>query len=111
MGPNYDPAAGPVGQLAPNQVRQVKAIRAVLRQGAGAAVPKRLKRADSFFGIHFDFHAGPDNPEIGRNTTPEMIESILDAAHPDYIQVESRPRTSLSAAAISMGVPPACGRS
>ena len=58
MGPNYDPAAGPVGQLAPDLVRQVKAIRAVLREGAGAAAPKRLKRADSFFGIHFDFHAG-----------------------------------------------------
>jgi hypothetical protein len=33
MGPNYDPAAGPVGQLAPAQVAQVKTIRAALRPG------------------------------------------------------------------------------
>jgi len=59
MGPNYDPAAGPVGQLASAQVKQVKAIQAALRQETNAAMPKRLKRAESFFGIHFDFHAGP----------------------------------------------------
>lgn len=32
LGPNYDPTAGPVGQLAEAQVKQVKAIRAALRQ-------------------------------------------------------------------------------
>ncbi|HXP62308.1 MAG TPA: alpha-L-fucosidase, partial [Dongiaceae bacterium] len=105
MGPNYDPAAGPVGQLAPNQVRQVKAIRAVLREEAGAAAPKRLKRADSFFGIHFDFHAGPDNPEIGRNTTPEMIESIIDAAHPDYIQIDCKGHPGISSYPTKVGNP------
>jgi hypothetical protein len=31
MGPNYDPATGPVGQLAEAQVKQVKAIKAALR--------------------------------------------------------------------------------
>ena len=31
MGPNYNPAAGPVGSLADGQVKQVKAIRAALR--------------------------------------------------------------------------------
>ena len=44
MGPNYDAAAGPVGHLAEAQVKQVKAIRTALRQGANAAMPKRLKR-------------------------------------------------------------------
>ncbi len=38
-GPNYDPAAGPVGSLAEAQVNQVKAIRAALRQRADAAMP------------------------------------------------------------------------
>jgi hypothetical protein len=37
MGPNYNAAAGPVGQLAQAQVNQVKAIRAALRHDAGAA--------------------------------------------------------------------------
>jgi hypothetical protein len=60
------------------------------------APPPRLKRADSFFGIHFDFHAGPDCTEIGRNTTPEMVEKIIDAAHPDYIQIDCKGHPGLS---------------
>jgi hypothetical protein len=96
MGPNYDAARGPVGQLAEPQVKQVKAIRAALRQGAAATGPRRLKRADSFFGIHFDFHAGMDCIEIGKNTTPEMVEKIIAAAHPDYIQIDCKGHPGLS---------------
>ena len=105
MGPNYDPAAGPIGQLAADQVAQVKAIRATLRPGTKAALPPRLKRAESFFGIHFDFHAGPDNPEIGRNTTPEMIERIIEAAHPDYIQVDCKGHPGISSYPTKVGNP------
>ena len=39
MGPNYNAAAGPVGQLAEAQVKQVKAIRAALRQSTEVAPP------------------------------------------------------------------------
>ena len=96
MGPNYDSAAGPVGQLAQAQVKQVKAIRAALRHGDNAVLPKRLKRAESYFGIHFDFHAGSDCNEIGKNTTPEMVEKIINAAHPDYIQIDCKGHPGLS---------------
>lgn len=96
MGPNYDAAAGPVGSFAVEQVKQVNALRAALRPGAPAGSPKRMKRAESFFGIHFDFHAGTDCTEIGRNTTPEMIEKIIDAAHPDYIQIDCKGHPGLS---------------
>jgi len=105
MGPNYDPAAGPVGQLAQAQVNQVKAIQAALRQGPGAALPKRLKRAESFLGIHFDFHAGPDCHEIGKNTSPEMIEGIINAAHPDYIQIDCKGHPGLSSYPTKVGNP------
>ena len=77
-----------MGQLAETQVKQVKAIRAALAREPTATGPRRLKRADSFFGIHFDFHAGMDCKEIGKNTTPEMVEKIIAAAHPDYIQID-----------------------
>jgi hypothetical protein len=103
MGPNYDPDKGPVGQLAPAQAKQVKAIQAALRQGANVTVPKRLKRADSFFGIHFDFHAGPDCKEIGKNTTPEMVEKIIEAAHPDYIQIDCKGHPGLSSYPTKVG--------
>ncbi|MDR1724481.1 MAG: hypothetical protein LBR84_11150, partial [Tannerella sp.] len=47
--------------------------------------PERLRRDQSFLGIHFDFHAGPDCHEIGIHTTAAMIDSIIDMVHPDYI--------------------------
>jgi hypothetical protein len=52
--------------------------------------PKRLTRQESFVGIHFDFHAGPDCKEVGKNTTPEMVENIIDLVHPDYLQIDCK---------------------
>ncbi len=52
--------------------------------------PPRLKRADSFLGIHFDFHAGEDCTEVGKNTTPAMVENIIDLVHPDYLQIDCK---------------------
>ena len=52
--------------------------------------PKRLTRAESFLGIHFDFHAGPDCTEVGKRTTPEMIDAIIDLVHPDYLQCDCK---------------------
>ncbi|MBI5388701.1 MAG: hypothetical protein HZA90_28905 [Verrucomicrobia bacterium] len=58
--------------------------------------PPRPKRADTFVGIHFDFHAGPDCKEIGKNTTPAMVESIIDLVHPDYLQIDCKGHRGLS---------------
>ena len=51
---------------------------------------KRLKRSESFLGIHFDFHAGNDCKEIGKNVDREMVEYIIDKVHPDYVQCDSK---------------------
>ena len=51
---------------------------------------KRLRRSESFFGLHFDFHAGEDCKEVGKNVTPEMVKAILDAAKPDYVQCDCK---------------------
>ena len=32
---------------------------------------ERLRRDESFLGIHFDFHAGASDKNIGANTTPK----------------------------------------
>jgi hypothetical protein len=37
----------------------------------------RLRRNQSFLGIHFDFHATGEDSDIGKNTTPEMIHDHL----------------------------------
>ena len=52
--------------------------------------PERLRRDQSFLGIHFDFHAGSDCNEVGKNTTPEMINAIIDMVHPDYVQIDCK---------------------
>ena len=47
-------------------------------------------RAESFFGIHFDFHANQDDKEIGKTFTPEMIDSFLTIVKPDFVQVDCK---------------------
>ncbi|MBR5757997.1 MAG: hypothetical protein IKX88_05330 [Thermoguttaceae bacterium] len=67
--------------------------------------PPRLKRADSFVGVHFDFHAGKDVPNIGESTTPEMVQEIIDALHPDFIQVDSKGHPGLTSYPTKVGNP------
>jgi len=99
MGPNWNPAEGPIGSLAEAQVAQVNAVKAAVRR----STPKRLRRSQSFLGIHYDFHAGPDCTEIGKNTTPEMVESIIDQVHPDYIQIDCKGHPGLSSYPTKVG--------
>ncbi len=68
-----------------------------------ATTPKRLKRSESFLGIHYDFHAGPDCTEIGKNTTREMIENIISQVHPDYIQIDCKGHPGLSSYPTKVG--------
>ena len=65
--------------------------------------PPRLKRADAFLGIHFDFHAGPDCKEIGKHTTPAMVENIIDLVHPDYLQCDCKGHPGLSSYPTKVG--------
>lgn len=72
---------------------------------AAAPAPGRLARADSFLGIHFDFHAGPDCTEIGKNTTREMIENIINLVHPDYLQIDCKGHRGLCSYPTKVGNP------
>jgi len=67
--------------------------------------PKRLKRADSYFGLHFDFHAGMDCTEIGKNTTRRMIENVILQTQPDYIQIDCKGHPGLSSYPTKVGNP------
>jgi hypothetical protein len=75
-----------------------------IRSGSSDS-PKRLLRRDSFLGIHFDFHAGPDCTEIGRNTTPAMIDNIIDLVHPDYLQIDCKGHRGFSSYPTKVGNP------
>ncbi len=65
---------------------------------ASTAAPsaQRLKRGDGYFGVHFDFHAGKDCTEVGRNTTRKMVETILDILQPDYVQTDCKGHPGLT---------------
>ena len=49
----------------------------------------RLRRADSFFGLHFDLHPNEEDTVLGRDVSEELVERILAAAKPDYVQYDS----------------------
>lgn len=100
MGPNWNAQAGPIGSLAAGQLSQVQAIKAALDRPSAKTSPKRPKRAESFLGIHFGFHAGPDCKEIGKNTPRQMIENIINQVHPDYIQTARPTATPLRSSVV-----------
>ena len=72
---------------------------------APAGSPPRLKRADSFLGMHFDFHADHTCNEIGKRTTPEMVEHIIDLVRPDYLQIDCKGHAGFSSYPTKVGNP------
>jgi len=50
----------------------------------------RKNRGDSFFGMHFDFHAQIDQTGIGENCDPAMIERLITEVKPDYVQCDTK---------------------
>lgn len=67
--------------------------------------PERLRRDQSFFGIHFDFHAGSDCNEVGKNTTSAMVQTIIDMVKPDYIQTDCKGHPGYSSYPTKVGNP------
>jgi hypothetical protein len=72
---------------------------------SNAADPPRMKRADAFLGIHFDFHAGDDCDRVGARTTPEMVEQVIDKVQPDYIQIDCKGHRGYSSYPTKVGNP------
>ena len=67
--------------------------------------PARPSRADSFFGIHFDFHAGEDCTRIGENFSEADVEAFLTAVRPDFIEVDCKGHPGLSSYPTKVGTP------
>lgn len=69
------------------------------------AEPKRLDRTEAFLGIHFDFHAGKTSTNVGAQVTREMVASIIDRVHPDYIQCDCKGHPGYSSYPTKVGNP------
>ena len=55
-----------------------------------AAQPARLRRKDSFFGLHFDLHPNNKDVALGRDLTDEMADRLLAQVKPDYVQYDCK---------------------
>jgi len=64
----------------------------------------RKKRADSFFGLHFDFHAMHDTV-VGEVMEPDVISDLLDRVKPDYVQIDSKGHPGFSSYPTKCGTP------
>ena len=59
-----------------------RAGRAPIHSTPAAMPPERKRRAQSFFGLHFDFHAD-DRAGIGAGLTEAAIDAVLARVRPD----------------------------
>ncbi len=64
----------------------------------------KKRREDLFFGIHFDFHAGPDD-EIGTIVDEEGIADLLDRTKPDFVQIDTKGHPGISSYKTKAGTP------
>jgi hypothetical protein len=58
--------------------------------GATDTGTPRLARKDSFLGMHFDLHPGPQDMALGRDVTDEMVERFLNEVRPDFVQYDCK---------------------
>ena len=62
------------------------------------------KRRDSFFGLHFDFHAGAES-RVAEEMRPDVIARLLDEVRPDYVQIDTKGHPGYSSYPTKVGNP------
>jgi len=63
----------------------------------------KLKRADCFFGVHFDLHASEDITDAGKTLTAEMIDTFLLKVKPDFIQIDCKGHAGITSYPTKVG--------
>lgn len=69
---------------------------AILDAPTRADDPPRPTRAQSDFGLHFDLHANLGIQNAGETLTEPMVEELLQAAKPDFIQIDCKGHPGVS---------------
>ncbi|MGJ5820480.1 hypothetical protein [Paludibaculum fermentans] len=70
--------------------RQFGALLAASAVSTADAAPTRLRRSESYFGLHFDLHPNEKDTVLGRDVTEAMVENLLVHARPDFVQYDSK---------------------
>lgn len=63
------------------------------------------KRGEAFFGMHFDFHAKPDQKNIGEFCDYETIDRLLGQVKPDYVQCDTKGHYGIASYPTKVGTP------
>jgi len=66
---------------------------------------KFMGRQNSFFGLHFDFHATENDNRIGKTFSAEFIDNMLTIVKPDFIQVDCKGHPGISSYPTKIGNP------
>ena len=62
------------------------------------------KRKDSFFGLHFDFHAGKTDVGLGYCDV-ELLDKMLSEVKPDFVQCDTKGHQGISSYPTKVGNP------
>ena len=65
----------------------------------------RPKRKDSFFGMHFDFHAGREQTGIGAQLDRDTLEELMSRVKPEYVQCDTKGHAGNSSYPTKVGYP------
>ncbi len=68
-----------------------------------AGLVQRLRRSESFFGLHFDFHAREEDKEVGANINRDVVAGILERVRPDYVQCDCKGHPGVSSYPTKVG--------
>ena len=66
---------------------------------------KPRRRATSFLGIHFDFHARDTGTPVGQFFDRNVVERIIDEVKPDYVQCDCKGHHGVASYPTLVGYP------
>jgi len=81
----------------------IAGVNCLVLTGQPAKQQVKLKRADCFFGVHFDLHASEDITDAGKSLTAEMIDTFLLKVRPDFIQIDCKGHPGISSYPTKVG--------
>lgn len=65
----------------------------------------KLRRSESYWGLHFDRHVEPGDKNLGATLAESMLDSIIVMARPDFIQVDCKGHPGISSYPTLVGQP------
>lgn len=68
-----------------------------------AEVTKKLRRSESYFGVHLDLHADENTTDAGKTLTYEMVDTFLLKVKPDFIQIDCKGHPGISSYPTEVG--------